>query len=373
MSRFVPLAAALIAASISTLAYAQNSETEEGPIRVVTVARDLAYPWSLAFLPDGRMIVTEKVGRVRLVSRNGTMSPPLSGTPKVMALGNGGMLDVAFHPDFAKNRRVYLSFAEPGTGGAGLAVGWGVLNGVALKDFRVIWREVPKSPSEQQFGSRFAFAPDGSLFVTVGDRSEHLLAQDTTVNRGQVIRLNADDGSIPKDNPFVGKPGFRPEIWSYGHRNSQSAAIHPVTKKLWTIEHGPRGGDEINIPEAGKNYGWAVIGYGRHYTGAKIGVGIRKEGMEQPIYYWLPSIAPSGMAFYTGARFGNWQGNLFVGALSGQMLVRLVLNGERIIHEERLLHGLKERIRDVRQGPDGYLYLLTDANPGRVLRIEPAE
>lgn len=383
MRRLIPLSTATACALALTVTAAssitaqtrqtETVQTEAGPIRVVTVAKGLAHPWGLAFLPDGRRIVTERGGNLRLVSKGGTLSPPLSGTPKVWASGQGGLLDVVLHPDFATNRRIYLSYVEPGDGGGGTAVGWGVLDGNALTGFKVIWRMVPKASTGRHFGSRLVFARDGTLFVTIGERGQRERAQDPSVNRGQVIRINPDDGSIPKDNPFVGKSGYRPEIWSYGHRNPQAAALNPATGKLWTVEHGARGGDEINIPEAGKNYGWPVISYGRHYFGGKIGVGTHKAGMEQPIYYWDPSIAPSGMAFYTGDKFPAWRGNLFVGALRGQLLARLVLRGDKIVREERLLRGLRERIRDVRQGPDGYLYLLTDDDPGRILRLEPAK
>lgn len=368
------LATILISTSLAALpASAQTYRTEKGPVKVVTVATGLDHPWGLAFLPDGRMIVTERPGTVRIVSKSGTLSPPLAGTPKVWASGQGGMLDVALHPKFAENRRIYLSYSEAGDGGAGTAVGWGVLDGNSLKNFRVIWRMVPKGSTGRHFGSRLVFADDGTLFVTIGERGERERAQDPSVNRGQVIRINPDDGSIPRDNPFVGKAGHRPEIWSYGHRNPQSAALHPTTRKLWTVEHGARGGDEINIPEAGKNYGWPVISYGRHYWGGKIGEGTKKAGLEQPIFYWDPSIAPSGMAFYTGDKFPAWKGNLFVGGLRGQLVARLELKGDKVVHEERILRGLRERIRDVRQGPDGYLYLLTDTDPGRILKVEPAE
>ena len=236
----------------------------------------------------------------------------------------------------------------------------------------MIWWQVPKTSGGRHFGSRLVIARDGRLFITVGERGQRNRAQDFTINRGNVIRINRD-GSIPKDNPFVGRKGYRPEVWSYGHRNPQGAALHPVTGKLWVHEHGARGGDEINIPQAGKNYGWPIIAYGRHYWGGRIGVGTARAGFEQPIYYWDPSIAPSGMAFYTGDKFPAWRGNLFVGALKFRLLVRLTLRGEKVVKEERLLQGLNERIRDVRQGPDGYIYLLTDSGDGRILRVEPAK
>jgi glucose/arabinose dehydrogenase len=297
----------------------------------------------------------------------------LQGLPEIWTRGQGGLLDVEIDPDFAVNRLVYFSFSEPGAGGASTAVARGRLNEAEtrMESVEVLWRQEPKSSGGRHFGSRLVFGQDGMLFITVGERGERERAQDTTINRGQVIRITPD-GGIPLDNPFVGKDGYRSEIWSYGHRNPQGAARHPETGRLWIHEHGARGGDEINIPEAGKNYGWPVISYGRHYSGGKIGVGTHKEGMEQPIYYWDPSIAPSGMDFYTGGVFSAWRGNLLVGALKFQLLVRLELAGREVIHEERLLQDLGERIRDVLGGPDGYIYLLTDATQGRVLRVQPA-
>ncbi len=346
--------------------------TENTGIRVVTVSDGLVHPWGLAFLPDGRMLVTERPGRLRLVTKDGKLSEPLSGVPDVFPRGQGGLLDVALDPDFEKNSLVYLSYSEPGKGGAGTAVGRGRLDGDRLSSFKVIFRQAPKTGTKVHFGSRLVFARDGKLFITLGERGERNRAQDFSIHRGQVIRINPD-GTIPKDNPFVGKLGFRPETWSHGHRNPQSAALHPETAKLWTVEHGPRGGDEINIPRAGRNYGWPVISYGVHYSGMKIGVGTHKEGMEQPVYYWDPSIAPSGMAFYTGDRYPEWKGNLLVGALRGSMLVRLVLDREKVVREERMLMEMSTRIRDVRQGPDGFIYLLTDEQGGRILRLEPVE
>lgn len=346
--------------------------TKDLRIRVVTVARGLEYPWGLAFLPDGRMLVTERPGRLRIVGGDGSLSRPLSGVPDVFAQGQGGLLDVALAPEFAQNRLVYISYAEPGEGGGGTAAGRGRLEGNRLEDFQVIFRQVPKTGGGKHFGSRLVFSGDGRLFITVGERGERERAQDFTVHRGQVVRINPD-GTVPAGNPFVGRPGYRPETWSHGHRNPQGADLHPETGELWTVEHGARGGDEINIPRAGRNYGWPIISYGRHYSGLKIGVGSEREGLEQPLYFWDPSIAPSNMAFYTGDRYPAWKGNLLVGALAGRMLVRLELDGERIAGEERMLQELGERIRDVRQGPDGFVYLLTDAREGRILRLEPAE
>jgi len=345
-------------------------KSEHYRLRLATVAKGLEHPWSLAFLPDGRMLVTERPGRLRIVGRGGKISPPVKGVPRVYARGQGGLLDVILDTDFAANGVIFLSYAEPGAGGGGTAVARAVLKDGALSGLRVIFRQVPKTSGGRHFGSRLVIGRDGTLFITVGERGERKRAQDPSVNRGQVVRIHRD-GRIPKDNPFVGKAGHRPEIWSYGHRNPQGAALHPTTGKLWTVEHGARGGDEINIPRPGRNYGWPVISYGRHYWGGKIGEGTRKAGMEQPVHYWDPSIAPSGMAFYTGDKYPRWKGNVFVGALRFQLLSRLVLKGEKVIKEERLFEELGERIRDVRQGPDGYLYILTDSGEGALSRIEP--
>ncbi|MDP6567473.1 MAG: PQQ-dependent sugar dehydrogenase [Alphaproteobacteria bacterium] len=354
-------------------ALAETYPSEHYELRVVTVARGLEYPWGLAFLPDGSMLVTERPGRLRLVGADGELSPPLAGVPTVRASGQGGLLDVALDPDFGTNETIYLSYAEPGNGGAGTAVARARLDGAGnrLTGLRVIFRQVPKTGGGRHFGSRLVFARDGRLFITVGERGERERAQDFTINRGQVIRIDRD-GAIPTDNPFVGKKGYRPEVWSHGHRNPQGAALHPESGKLWVQEHGARGGDEVNIPLPGRNYGWPVIAYGRHYSGRRIGVGTRRRGLEQPVYYWDPSIAPSGMAFYTGEKFPKWRGSLFVGALKFRLVARLILRGEKVVGEERILQGLGERIRDVRQGPDGFIYLLTDAGDGRILRVEPA-
>jgi glucose/arabinose dehydrogenase len=342
------------------------------PLRVDTVARGLDHPWAVAFLPDGRLLVTERPGRLRAVQADGRVSEPLAGVPEVAARGQGGLLDVALDPRFSENRLVYLSYAEPGERGtAGTAVARGRLGDGRLEDTRVIYRQQPKVSGGNHFGSRLVFARDGTLFVTQGDRFAYReQAQDLSSGLGKIVRVNPD-GSIPRDNPFVGRDGVRPEIWSYGHRNVQSAALHPETGQLWTVEHGARGGDELNHPEAGKNYGWPVITYGVDYSGAKIGEGTAKPGMEQPVYYWDPVIAPSGMTFYTGDAFPAWRGSVLVGSLRPGLLVRLVLEGGRVAREERYLAELGERIRDVRQGPDGLLYLVTDSADGRVLRVAP--
>jgi len=339
-------------------------------VRIVTLAAGLQNPWGLAFLPDGRMLVTERPGRLRYVDQNGEISKPLTGVPDVFARGQGGLLDVALGPDFETNKFIYLSYAEPGRGGGGTAVGRGRLKENLLEAFGIIFQQVPKAKTKVHFGSRLVFSMDGKLYITLGERGERARAQDFSIHRGQVIRI-LPDGTLPGDNPFVGRKGYRPETWTHGHRNPQGAALHPETGQLWTVEHGARGGDEINIPMKGRNYGWPVISYGRHYSGLKIGEGTHKDGMEQPVYYWDPSIAPSGMVFYTGDRFPAWRGNLLVGALKGRMLVRLELSGNKVVKEERMLRGLDERIRDVRQGPDGFIYLLTDNSNGRVLRLEP--
>jgi glucose/arabinose dehydrogenase len=340
------------------------------PARVTEVARGLEHPWGLAFLPDVRMLVTERPGRLRIVSRDGQVEAPLTGVPEVLAQGQGGLLDVALGPNFAQDRLVYLSYAEPGSGGASTAVARGRLGELGLEGTQVIWRQEPKVTGANHWGSRLVFRPDGTLFVTLGDRyGQRDRAQDLSSTLGKIVRINAD-GSIPRDNPFVGRSGARPEIWSFGHRNVQSAALD-AGGRLWTVEHGARGGDELNHPEAGKNYGWPVITYGVDYSGAKIGVGTSRPGMEQPVYYWDPVIAPSGAVLYTGHAFPDWRGHLFVGSLQPGRLVRLEIADNRVVREERYLGELGERIRDVRQGPDGLLYLLTDSRRGRILRLEP--
>jgi aldose sugar dehydrogenase len=372
---FLTFTSLALLVATSALAQAPRSPTPkpvEAPIRATTVAKGLEHPWGLAFLPNGRMLVTERPGRIRLIERDGRLSEPLGGVPKVFASGQGGLLDVTLSPNFASDRLVYLSYSEPGEGGAGTAVARGRLGERALENVQVIWRQAPKVSGPNHWGSRLLFARDGTLFVTTGDRFNYReQAQDLSGTLGKVIRINAD-GSIPRDNPFVGRDGARPEIWSYGHRNVQAAALQPETDQLWTIEHGARGGDELNHPQPGRNYGWPVITYGVDYSGAKIGEGTAKKGMEQPVYYWDPVIAPSGALFYTGDAFPDWKGDLFVGSLKPGLLVRLHLDGDRVVQEERYLGNLDERIRDVRQGPDGFIYLLTDSPGGGIFRIEPA-
>ena len=345
-------------------------------IKVETFAKGLVHPWGMASLPDGRLVVTERPGRLRIVAKDGKLSAPVQGVPKVYASGQGGLLDVQIGPDFTTSGAVFLSYADPrdgGRNGTSVARGKLVIEGdsARLEDVKVIFKQEPSYASSNHFGSRIVFTRDGSLFVTLGDRySARNEAQNPANHLGKLVRI-MPDGSAYAGNPRI--PGWRPEIWSIGHRNVQGAGLHPATGKLWTAEHGARGGDEINVPEAGKNYGWPVITYGRDYSYAKIGEGTHKAGMEQPVYYWDPSIAPSGAAFYTGDLFPEWKGNLFVGALAGQALHRLVLDGEKVTGEERLLSDLSERIRDVRNGPDGALWLLTDSPEGRVLRLVPAK
>lgn len=345
---------------------------------VQTVAKGLEHPWAVEVLADGRMLVTERPGRLRIVTPDGKLSKAVAGLPEVDARDQGGLLDVAVDPDFASNQTLYWTYAEPRDGGNGTALAKGRLIAGAgdprVEGVQVLFRQMPTLDSTKHFGSRIVFAPDGTLFLTLGERSipeGQVQAQDLGSHFGKVIRLNKD-GSIPKDNPFVGQEGARPEIWSYGHRNIQSAAINPATGALWTVEHGPKGGDELNAPEAGKNYGWPVITYGIDYDGEPIGEGITaKNGMEQPLYYWDPVIAPSGMLFYTGDLFLAWKGSLFIGGLVDKYLVRLTLEGGRVVGEERLLTDVSERIRDVVQGPDGALYLVTDESAGRVLKLVP--
>jgi len=331
----------------------------------------LDHPWAVAFLPDGRMLVTERPGRLRLIEEGQLNPMPISGLPNIKAHGQGGLLDLILHPNYPDNGWLYFSYAEPDRNGYGTAVARARLDGLQLRDLEVIFRMNKKSSSGHHFGSRLAFDRDGYLYISVGERGERQLAQDLSTDNGSIIRLH-DDGHIPADNPFVNTPGALPEIYSYGHRNPQGLALNPATGKIWSHEHGPKGGDEINIIRPGRNYGWPIITYGREYVlGTKIGEGTHKNGMEQPIYYWDPSIAPSGMAFYNGDKYPGWRGNLFVGALKFQLLARLELDGDKVVKEEPLLQGELGRIRDVRVGPDSYLYLLTDEDNGKLVRILP--
>jgi glucose/arabinose dehydrogenase len=341
-------------------------------VAVTVVAKGLEHPWSLAFLPDGRMLVTERPGRLRYVTPDGALSEPIAGVPAVHAEGQGGLLDVILDPEFAGNSTIYLSYAEQGDGRTnGTAVARARLDGGSLTDVRVIFRQQPKFKSSHHFGSRLVFGRDGNLFITTGERnSQRDKAQDLGTHIGKVLRITPG-GGVPPDNPFVGREGALPEIWSWGHRNIQGAALHPQTDELWTHEHGPRGGDEINIAFAGRNYGWPVITYGREYSGPAIGEGTSKAGMEQPAHYWVPSIGPSGMAFHDGRGYPDWKGQLFVGALAATQLVRLEVQPDgKVLAEERFAIG--KRVRDVREGPDGALYLVTDEDAGEILRVAPA-
>lgn len=346
---------------------------------VATYAEGLQKPWGIAFLPDGRLLITEKAGRLRIRDTAGALSEPVAGLPAVDARGQGGLLGLALDPDYAKNGLIYWSFSEAAenrTNHTAVARGKLVTTGGAprLENVQVIFRQTPSLASTLHYGGRLVFARDKTLYVTTGERSileGRMQAQRMDGDLGKIVRIKAD-GSVPKNNPFVGKEGVRPEIYSIGVRNVQSAALHPTTGKLWEVEHGPRGGDELNIIEAGKDYGWPTITYGIEYTGKVVGDSIsQKEGMEQPVYYWDPVIGPSGMAFYTANLFPAWKGSLFVGALRDSQLVRLTLKGDKVVGEERLLTEQKERIRDVIQGPDGALYLATDNEKGRILRVAP--
>jgi aldose sugar dehydrogenase len=340
------------------------------PGSATQITDGLEHPWGIAFLPGGRMLVTERPGRLRIVHPNGAMSAPLAGVPEVQARSQGGLLDVAVDPRFEQNQTIYLTFSEPGGDGtAGTSLAKARLGDGRLEEVQVIYRQQPKVKGGGHFGSRIVFRNDGTIFVGLGDRQSYReQAQDLASGLGKVVRINPD-GSIPKDNPFVGREGVQPEIWSYGHRNIQSASLD-AEGRLWTIEHGPRGGDELNLTEAGKNYGWPVITHGVEYSGLKVGKGeTEREGMEQPVYYWDPVIAPSGMARYTGNRYPGWTGSFFVGSLTPGGLVRLTLTNGRV-SEERYLEDLG-RVRDVRQGPDGLLYVITDQKNGRLLRLDP--
>ena len=362
-----------LAANLATALAQETVRSEAGPVKVVEVARGLEIPWSLAFLPDGRMLVTERPGRMRIVSPDGKLSAPLKNVPEVQAGGQGGLLDVVPSPRFADDRTIFFSYAEPTRRAARTAVARAQLDveGRSLSGVKVIFAQNDDPSGRNHWGSRLVFDRDGLLYVTLGERFSYRdKAQDLDSHLGKIVRIRPD-GSVPPDNPYVGKPGVQPEIWSYGHRNVQGAALHPQTGVLWTHEHGPQGGDEVNVIKPGRNYGWPVITYGRNYgTGTQIGEGTERADVEPPVHYWIPSIAPSGMVFYTGDAFPAWKGSLFVGALRAQLLARLELDGTRVTREERLLTELGKRIRDVRQGPDGKLYLL-DESDGRILRLDP--
>jgi glucose/arabinose dehydrogenase len=377
MSKPCAIAFAL-AVSAAPAALAQDTQrlrTDKVEVIVETVARNLQNPWGLAFLPDGRMLVTERPGRLRIADAEGKLSGPIKGMPRIATGRQGGLLDVALDPSFAQSRLVYVSFSEDrGEGRAATSVARGRLSGdeTALEALEVIFRQEPAYTGNAHFGSRLVFDRTGNLFVTTGDRFDlRDQAQNPANHIGKIVRIKPGGGAAA-DNPFLNREDARPEVWSVGHRNVQAAALNPATGELWTVEHGARGGDEVNIPGKGRNYGWPVISYGVHYSGEKIGEGTRKPGLEQPAFYWDPSIAPSGMAFYTGDKFPAWRGSILVGALAGKLVARLETSGNKVTGEERMLQNLGERIRDVRQGPDGFVYLLTDSAQGRILRMKPA-
>lgn len=370
----VPACGADPATRRGAAATAPAAEARPGQPTVTRIARGLVHPWALALLPDGRFLVTERPGRLRIVGRDGRVSAPLAGVPAVFAEGQGGLLDVALAPDFARSRRIYFTFAEPGPGGtAGTAAAYATLGDAGLSGVHVIYRQQPKLDGGNHFGSRLAFDRNGHVFISQGERFRRMAAQDLSVLQGKLVRLNLD-GSVPRDNPFVGRADARPEIWSYGHRNTQSLAVDPRTGRLWEGEHGPRGGDEINLPAPGKNYGWPVASHGKDYSTPfpyPETKGTDVPGMESPYHVWMKSPGLSGMAFYTGHPASTWNDSLFLGALADRCLIRLKLDGDRIVSEQRLLEDRKARIRDVRVGADGALYVLTDDEDGELLRLDP--
>lgn len=350
---------------------AQDRTSEEHRFRVVQVASGLAHPWGIAFLPGGDMLVTERGGRLRLVRAAGGGAETVSGTPEVWANGQGGLLDVEVHPNFAQNRLVYLTYSKPGGDrGATTALGRGRLEGTALRDFQDIFVAEAWTRTGAHFGSRIVFDRQGMVYIGIGDRGIMQEAQNPANHQGTIIRLH-DDGRVPADNPFVGREGYRPEIFAYGIRSPQGMTLHPETGALWENEHGPRGGDEINLIQRGRNYGWPAITFGINYNGQSITADTARPGMEQPLVYYVPSIAIAGLAIYSGDRFPRWRGNVFVGALAGQHLRRVVFNGTRVTHQEVILPSYGKRIRQVKQGPDGLLYFLTDDPDGAVMRLEP--
>jgi glucose/arabinose dehydrogenase len=344
-------------------------ESREQRFRVETVAQGLEHPWGLAFLPDGRLLVTERAGRLNLIDPASGRRTPIAGTPEVVVANQGGLLDVALHPQFERTGWVYLSYVAPLGRGTATHVGRGRLVDGKLQDFTRLFRAEPFARKAKHFGSRLVFDRDGNLFISLGDRDDRQRAQKLDDHNGSLIRLTAD-GGVPADNPFVARRGARPEIYSYGHRNIQGMTLHPQTGRIWLHEHGPRGGDEINLPQPGRNYGWPAVTYGREYYGPSIGT-TEAPDVEQPVHQWTPSIAPSGMAFYSGDKLPGWRGDLFVGALAGHHLARLRVQGDKVIEEERLLEGEGLRVRAVQQGPDGLLYLLIDRPQAPILRLRP--
>lgn len=366
----VVIAASLWSSMTVAATSAETVSSGKLEFTVAKVVEGLTHPWSMAFLPNGDMLVTERIGRLRVIRNGKLIQTPVPGVPKVALGGQAGLLDLALHPRFSENRLIYISYAGSGLDGIGTEIARARFMDDRLVELETIMVVGPKSRGGRHFGSRLLFGRDGYLYVTTGERGMKHRAQDLGDLAGKIIRI-MDDGRVPPSNPFVGRSGIRSEIYTYGNRNPQGLALHPVTGQIWEAEHGPKGGDEINVLRPGANYGWPVITYGTNYSGKAIGEGVAKAGMEQPLRYWVPSISPSGMTFYTGKTFPAWHGNLFLGGLSGRVLVRLEIDGERVLREERLLEDLGERIRDVRQGPDGRLYLLTDASNGALLRLDP--
>lgn len=358
---------------VNTGVFAKSPDTDNH-FSIHTITEGLNHPWGMAFLPNGDILVTERPGQLRLIRQGKLQSKAIDGLPEIRAHGQGGLLDVALHPDYEKNGWIYFSYAaseDDFSLNVGTEVGRGRLKNNRIVDWQHLFRLEPKTKKRQHFGSRLVFDRENHLYITLGDRGERFRAQDLNDHAGSIIRLN-DDGSIPSDNPFVGHNDKQAEIYSYGHRNIQGAALHPLNGQLWTHEHGPQGGDELNIIEAGKNYGWPIITYGKEYgSGKDIGEGTKKVGMQQPLYYWVPSIAPSGMAFYSGDKFPDWRGDLFIGSLKFKLLVRLQFEDNKVVSEQRLLKNKLGRIRDVKNGPDGFLYLLTDADNGKLIRLQP--
>lgn len=357
--------AALSSVFFYSIASAQSTQVK---FEVQILASGLNHPWSMAFMPDGQILVTERIGRLRMVSPDGKLSEPIKGVPAVFARDQGGLLGVALDPDFSKNRFIYLAYAEPQGSLAGTAVARAKLVDRALENLQIIFRQHPKTEGGNHFGSRLVFAPNGNLFVTLGERFKYMnQAQELDNHLGKLVRIRRN-GLVPADNPFIRDQKIKPEIWSYGHRHIQGAAIHPNSGELWIHEHGPRGGDEINIPKPGKNYGWPQASYGIHYWLTPIKDEHAEQGFEEPVYYWRSAVAPSGMMFYTGEMFPEWKGNLFIGSLVGRHLIRLVVDDSKVISEEKLLMD-RARIRDVVEGPDGAIYLLTDEKDGKVLKL----
>ncbi|MGH1352042.1 MAG: PQQ-dependent sugar dehydrogenase [Methyloligellaceae bacterium] len=362
----------ILTAAFAGQAYARTIKSKQATFKIETLADGLDHPWSLAILPDGQMLITERSGTLRLF-KNGKLDPkPVSGLPDISSGGQGGLLDIIAHPKFSENRLVYFSYSAQDRSGVGTQVARAKLTGNKLTEVQVLFKALPKTRNRLHFGSRLLFDSKGFLFITLGEKFQMKQSQNIKSHLGSIIRLN-EDGTIPADNPFVKNRKGLPEIFSYGHRNVQGIAMHPDTKKIWEHEHGPRGGDEVNILQPGRNYGWPLITYGIDYSGEIISDKTHLPGMEQPVIHWTPSIAPSGMTFYSGDKFPEWKGDLFVGALAHQHLRRLELKGDKVISQEILLGDLQERVRDVRNGPDGFLYILTDSSSGQLLRLVPAE